>query len=54
MIHFYFLTHKNITLPLNLYNEFGLSDSKENMMVLQTLLFIEKKIVFTRTTSCNG
>lgn len=39
-------------LPLNLYNELALSDSKENMMVLQTLLFIVK-IVFTKTTSCN-
>ena len=38
---------KKIMLPLNLYNEFGLSDCKENMTVLRTLPFIEK-IVFTQ------
>jgi len=35
-------------LPLNLYNEFGLSDCKENMTVLQTLPFIEKNCVHTK------
>jgi hypothetical protein len=48
---YFLLSHsqkkKIIMLPLNLYNEFGLSDCKENMTVLQTLLFTEKT-VFTK------